>query len=37
LDGNSSEMGTPDVQSALTVDSVDLSPNSKCSDLLVFL
>ncbi|KAG0601076.1 hypothetical protein M758_11G082200 [Ceratodon purpureus] len=29
LDGDSSETGTPDVQSALAVDSVDLSPNTR--------
>ena len=31
LDGDSSEMGTPDIQSALTENIVDLSPNSKYS------
>ena len=34
LDGDPSEIDTPDVQSALTVDSVDLRPKSKCSALL---
>lgn len=31
LDGDSSEMGTPEIQSALSEETVDLSPDRKCT------
>lgn len=35
LDGEASEMGTPDIQSAPTEPTVDLSPSSKLLDMLM--